>query len=47
MARIVQPKGAARYHNIQELEVNGLWVGKERECEIWVDSEAFFLHLAG
>ena len=25
---------AARYHNIQELKVNGLWVEKERKWEI-------------
>jgi len=31
MERSVQLENALRYHNIQELKVNGLWVGKERK----------------
>ena len=29
MVRSVQPEDALRYHNIQELKVNELWVDKE------------------
>jgi len=34
MARNLKSEDAARYHNIQELNVNGLWPGEEGKCKI-------------
>jgi len=34
MARIVDFYRFAKFHNIQELKLNGLWPGEEGKCKI-------------